>query len=188
MKKIITLIAISLFLSACTTTPLPTTGPLLVSAIAKSSEYTGWYRDFCTYNQPKNDKNEPYGTSCESLQILHHAYINKVSLAGVFDLNGNYYGGNIYAGVSGGERIYWNGSNEDYEHFILQQVSSEFEGATGIRYLMTPVVYNRKSDCVSNFGVYPHTDTRACPDREFHDVEYNDCISTKKVLKHFANG
>ncbi|WP_196137230.1 hypothetical protein [Aliikangiella sp. G2MR2-5] len=188
MIRAVAIISIMLMLSACVSVPVPSKGPLIVRAIPKSSDSTGWYRDFCTFGQPVNNKDIYYGDSCKSRQILHHAFLNKVRLSNVHSLSGAYYGNDIYAGMSGGQRVFWTQNNREQGYFILQRVELEFTKKTGINFLMTPVSYNKNLQCVVSFGYYPHSDFRACPDEKFHEGHYDDCLPINKVLEHFANG
>lgn len=168
--------------------PLPERGALLVSAIPKSSEETHWYRDYCTHGQPVNDDIITYGDSCSSNQILHHAFLHKVRLSSVFSLEGDYFGNDIYAAMPGGQRVLWNQRNKEMGYFILQRISGGLVNDTGISFLMTPVSYNKKLNCVGGFGFYPHTDFRACPEKDFHKGDYDACIPINDVLEHFSGG
>lgn len=188
MIRGVAIISIVIILSACASVPVPSGGPFIVRAIPKSSDSTGWYRDFCTFGQPVNNKDINYGDSCKSRQILHSAYLYKVRLSNVHSLSGAYYGNQIYAGISGGKRVFWNQNNQEQGYFILQRVEPEFTKETGISFLMTPVSYNKNLQCVGNFGHYPHSDSRACPDEKFHEGHYHSCVPINKVLEHFANG
>jgi hypothetical protein len=188
MIRTVSLISATLLICGCASVPVPEEGPLIVRAIPKSSESTGWYRDFCTFGQPVNNKDIYYGDSCKSKQILHHAYLNKVRLSNVHSLYGSYFGNNIYAGMSGGQRVFWTENNREQGYFILQRVKPEFTTETGISFLMTPISYDKSLRCVGSFGRYPHSDFRACPDEQFHEGHYDDCLPINKVLEHFANG
>lgn len=188
MTRIFFFVSIVLILSGCSTVSLSEKGSLIVRAIPKSSESTSWYRDFCTFGQPVNDEDIYYGDSCENGQVIHHAYLNKVRLSNVHSLSGAYFGNNIYAGMSGGQKVFWTQYNREQGYFILQRVEPNFTAETGISFLMTPVIYDKNLGCIGSFGRYPHSDIRACPDEKFHEGRYDDCLPIKNVLEHFANG
>lgn len=188
MVKTILYISAIWILGGCASVLIPDKGPLIVRAIPKSSEGTDWYRDFCTFGQQVSNNDIPYGDSCRSRQVLHHAYLFKVRLSNVHSLSGAYYGNDIYAAMSGGQRVFWNQSNREQGYFILQRVTVEFTERTGIDFLMTPVFYDENMKCIGSFGYYPHADYRACPDEKFHEGHYDDCLPIERVLEHFANG
>lgn len=188
VNKAIIFFLVLLTMTSCNSIPVRESGPLIVRAVPKSSEDTSWYRDYCTHGQPVNNDTVSYGDSCRNNQVLHHAFLYKVRLSNVYGLNGDYFGNNIYAGMPGGQRVFWNQRNQEEEYFILQRVSQEFTNDTQIKFLMTPVSYDKRLNCVGSFGFYPHTDFRACPEKDFHQGDYDACIPINDVLEHFSGG
>ncbi len=90
--------------------------------------------------------------------------------------------------MSGGQRVDFTEGNKKVGTFLLQRSTTDFESATGIQFIATPVTCDSKNNCVASYGFYPHSDARNCKDHDFHEPEHNACIPMEQVLNHFNNG
>ncbi|WP_099017885.1 hypothetical protein [Marinicella litoralis] len=175
--------AILVFLTSCAVIPLPKNEPVLVVGIPITMDDTNWYRDYCSYGQPMNDKKVPYGESCNN-SILVHAYMHSVKIKYPKNENGTLFETPLIVALTGGKRVDFTFDNQNQWQFILQPSPKDFAEDTGIKYMATSISYNEDNGCVTDFS-YMHTDYRKCPDRSFHKRNKGNCLSIETLKEHY---
>ena len=174
-----------LYLIGCASTSISIQKPFLVSGIPISMDDINWYRDYCTYAQPVNNEDVPYGESCPEGTFLHHSFSYKVRLRSPMNKDRRLFNESIYFVLTGGKRIDYNSSNKDEEFFVLQNSPLDLLENTGIKYMGTQVSYDKKQNCIYHSG-YIHTDYRNCPDRNFHEANKDQCLSIEDIRIHYS--
>ncbi len=179
--KTYTIIILTFMLQACASLPLPEKGPVLVSAIPTSMDFTGWFRDFCS-----NGEFIKYVGSARTSDCLNVARgVYKVRLSNPMDINRKRFKKSFEVAFTGSGRTDFHRWNNKEWHLVLQLTPGDFFEETGLRFFAQSSLYDAEENCFDVTG-YLHSDYRICPDREFHIKHQNSCISYDQLINHFS--
>ena len=180
IKTYIILIS-SLLLQACASLPIPEKGPVFVSAIPTSMEFTGWFRDFCSNGEFINHVGYTRANGCLN---VHHG-VHKVRLSNPMDINRKRFKKSFEVAFTGSGRTDFHRWNNKEWHLVLQLTQDDFFEETGLRFFAQSSLYDTEENCFDVTG-YLHSDYRICPDREFHIKHQKSCISYDLLIDHFS--